>query len=371
MKISTVLAHMARGSRYPWVFLRIETDSGLYGVGQASSGPGAAMVYGAAQNIDPWLVGEDPSRIDYIWNKLFVAFSSVGNRGMASALISAVDIALWDPRGKHLGLPVYELLGGKFRDRLILYSNGWFSGCETPDDYARAAEKTVRDGHTAVKLDPFMRFIDRDEPRQHGGGLTPSAEAKGVAIIRAVRDAVGPDVEILIDAHGMYDVPTAVRLAGALAPYRMGWLEEPVPPENFDALRLVRDQISIPICVGERLVTRYDFRPILDGQLANYLMPDVIRAGGISELKKISTMAEAYYVPIAPHDATGPITMIAGAQVMMTVPNFYRLEIAYSELALYNEALTPPLDVRGGYFYVSERPGLGHDLNAAYLARGV
>jgi galactonate dehydratase len=201
--------------------------------------------------------------------------------------------------------------------------------------------------------------------------MTPSGEAKGAAIIAAVRDAVGPDVEVLIDAHGMYDVPTAVRLARRVEQYNIGWLEEPVPPENFDALRLVRQQIAMPICVGERLISRYDFRPILDGQLANYLMPDVIRTGGISELKKISTMAEAYYVPVAPHDATGPVTMIAGAQVMMTVPNFYRLEIAYSELPLYNEALTPPLDVRGGYFYVSDRPGLGHDLNPAYLARGV
>ncbi len=367
MKISAVRAFHCRGTRYPWVFLRIETDEGITGFGQASSGPGSAMVYGAAQHLEPWLVGEDPSRIDYLWVKLFSMFSSVGNRGFATALISAVDIALWDIRGKQLGLPVYELLGGRFRDKLVLYSNGWFGGCNTPDDYARAAEKTVNDGHTAIKLDPFQRFIP-DEPRQHGGGMPPSGEAKGAAIVAAVRDAVGPDVEILIDAHGHYDVPTAVRLAERLAPYHIGWFEEPVPVENYDALEQVRDQIPIPICVGERLISRYDFRPILERRLANYLMPDIIRTGGISEMKKIATMAEAYYVPIAPHDATGPITLIAGAQVMMTVPNFYRLEVAYSEMPLYNEALTPPMDLRDGFFHVSDRPGLGHDLSEAYLA---
>jgi galactonate dehydratase len=144
-----------------------------------------------------------------------------------------------------------------------------------------------------------------------------------------------------------------------------------VPPENFDALHQVKEQVMVPICVGERLITRYDFRPILEDQLANYLMPDVIRTGGISELKKIAIMAEAYYVPVSPHDATGPITLIAGAHTMMAVPNFYRLEIAYSELPIYNEALDPPLDVRDGYFYVSDRPGLGHEFNEKYLVEQV
>jgi galactonate dehydratase len=370
MKITAVKVYHCKGSRYPWVFLKIETDEGITGVGQASSGPGSAMVAGAARNLEPWLVGEDPTRIEYIWTKLFRMFNSIGSRGFASALISGVDIALWDIRGKQLGLPIYQLLGGKFRDRLVLYANGWFTGCKTPEQYARAAKKTVAEGHTAMKLDPYIQFLP-PEPRQHGGGMSGSGEEQATAIIAAIRETVGPDVEILIDAHGNYDVPTAVRLANRLAPYRIGWFEEPVPPENHDALRLVKEQVSVPLCVGERLITRYDFRPILEDGLANYIMPDVIRTGGISELKKIATMAEAYYVPVSPHDATGPITMIAGAQVMMTVPNFYRLEIAYSELDLYNQALEPPLDVRQGYFYVSDRPGLGHELREDYLAQQV
>jgi galactonate dehydratase len=137
-----------------------------------------------------------------------------------------------------------------------------------------------------------------------------------------------------------------VRLANRLAPYRIGWFEEPVPPENADALRQFRELTGMPVCVGERLYTRWQFRPVLEQKLADYIMPDIIRTGGISEMKKIATMAEAFFIPVSPHDATGPITLIAGAQVMMTTPNFFRLEIAYSELPRYQEALTPPLDVR-------------------------
>ena len=370
MKITAVESYIGRGTRYPWVFIRIDTDEGLHGIGQAQGGAMAYMVHAAAQKIAPFLLGEDSSRIDYIWNKLFVEFNNTGSRGFSSALISAVDIALWDIKGKRFGVPTYELLGGRFRDQLRLYSNGWMSGLVTPEDYARGAAETVAEGHTALKMDPFMEFDDV-APLQHGHNISPYGIRMGVERTRAVRNAVGEDVEILIDLHGRYDVAAAVRVGKALGEFNIGWLEEPVPVENEAALRTVKEQVPMPICVGERLLTRYDFRPILDQQLANYIMPDIVRCGGISEMRKIATMAEAYYVPVSPHDATGPITMAAGAQVMMSTPNFYRLEIAYSELADYNKALTPALDVHDGFFFVSDRPGIGHDLNMDYIEEGV
>ena len=369
MKISAVTAYHLPGTRYPWVFLRIDTDAGVHGIGQVSSGPNSGIVAAAASRLGPLLVGEDPSRIEWIWHKLYAGFNSLGSLGFVSALISGVDIALWDLRGKALGLPIYELLGGRFHDRLILYSNGWFAGCTTPEEFATAAARTVAEGHTAIKLDPFRRghaYLSR-----YAASYPPEDDEAAVAIAAAIRETVGPGIEIFIDAHGRFDLPTAVRLANRLAPYRIGWFEEPVPPENADALRQFRAGSGVPLCVGERLYTRWQFRPVLEGQLADYLMPDIIRTGGISELKKIATMAEAYFVPISPHDATGPITLIAGAQVMLTTPNFFRLEIAYSELPRYQEALTPPLDVRDGYFHVSDRPGLGHDLREDYLARAI
>ncbi|HEX2035523.1 MAG TPA: mandelate racemase/muconate lactonizing enzyme family protein [Chloroflexota bacterium] len=369
VKIADVTAYQLPGSRYPWVMLRLTAENGLHGIGQVSSGPNSAVVAAAASKLGPLLVGEDASRIDYLWHKLYAAFNSLGSLGFVSALISGVDIALWDLRGKALGLPIYQLLGGAFRERLLLYSNGWFAGCQTAEDFGRAAKRTVDAGHTALKLDPFRHH--RRDFQKWGAGYDPADELEAEQIVAAIRDSVGPGVEILIDAHGRWDVPTAVRLANRLAPYRIGWFEEPVPPENSDALRQFRERAGVPVCVGERLYTRWQFRPVLEGKLAEYIMPDVIRTGGISELRKIATMAEAFFVPVSPHDATGPITLIAGAQTMMATSNFYRLEIAYSELERYNQAMEPAFDIRDGYFYVSERPGLGHDLREDYLAQAI
>jgi galactonate dehydratase len=369
MKITDVRVSHLPGTRYPWVFLHIETDAGIRGLGQVSSGPHSTVVAAAASRLGPLLIGEDPSRIEYIWHKLFASFNSLGSHGFVSALISGVDIALWDIRGKTLDLPIYDLLGGKFHDRLTLYSNGWFTGCSTPDDFARAAIATVGVGHSALKLDPFRgghTYLSR-----YAAGYPPAEDLEAVEIVARIREAVGPGVEIYIDAHGRFDVATAIRLANRLAPYRIGWFEEPVPPENWDALRQFRDRSDVPVCVGERLYTRWQFRPVLEQKLAEYIMPDIIRTGGISEMKKIATMAEAYYVPISPHDATGPVTLIAGAQTMMTAPNFFRLEIAYSELERYQQIVDPPFDVSHGFFNVSERPGLGHELRTDYLEQAI
>ena len=369
MKITNVTASHLPGARYSWVFLHIDTDAGIRGLGQVSSGPHSALVAAAASRLGPLLIGEDPSRIEYIWHKLYASFNSLGSVGFVSALISGVDIALWDIRGKSLNLPIYELLGGKFHDRLQLYSNGWFSGCTTAEEFARAAKRTVDDGHTALKLDPFRRghaYLSR-----YAASYPPEDDDEAVATVAQIRDAIGDGVEIFIDAHGRFDVKTAVRLANRLAPYHIGWFEEPVPPENWDALRQFRDRSDVPVCVGERLYTRWQFRPVLEQKLAEYIMPDIIRTGGISEMKKIASMAEAFFVPISPHDATGPITLIAGAHTMLTTPNFFRLEIAYSELERYQKIVDPPFEVANGFMSVSERPGLGHELRPEYLAQAI
>jgi galactonate dehydratase len=369
VKITNVSAHHLPGTRYAWVFLHIDTDAGIRGLGQVSSGPNSAMVAAAASRLGPLLIGEDPSRIEYLWHKLYAGFNSLGSHGFVSALISGVDIALWDIRGKALGLPIYDLLGGRFHDSLVLYSNGWFSGCSTPREFAQAAARTVADGHTAIKLDPFRgghAYLSR-----YAASYPPGDDDEAVAIVAQIREAIGDSVEIFIDAHGRFDIPTAVRLANRLAPYRIGWFEEPVPPENWDALRQFRDRSDVPVCVGERLYTRWQFRPVLEQRLAEYIMPDIIRTGGISEIKKIASMAEAFFVPISPHDATGPITLIAGAHAMMSTPNFFRLEIAYSELEVYQRVMDPPFDVANGFFNVSDRPGLGHELRADYLSQSI
>jgi galactonate dehydratase len=171
----------------------------------------------------------------------------------------------------------------------------------------------------------------------------------------------------LIDAHALYNVPTAIRLATRLAPYNIVWFEEPVPPESYHALKQVRQQVPVRICVGERLHTRFEFIPVFENHLADFIMPDVTWTGGISELKKISTLAEAYYVPVSPHDASGPVNIMAGAHTMMTVPNFYKLESARLLMETYNVFLKTPLDIRDGVLHIPDRPGLGIEFNLDYF----
>ena len=189
MKITNVTASHLPGTRYSWVFLHIDTDAGIHGLGQVSSGPHSALVAAAASRLGPLLIGEDPSRIEYLWHKLYAGFNSLGSVGFVSALISGVDIALWDIRGKALELPIYELLGGKFHERLQLYSNGWFTGCSTPDEFARAAAKTVADGHTALKLDPFHgghAYLSR-----YAASYPPEDDEEAVETVAKIRAAVG------------------------------------------------------------------------------------------------------------------------------------------------------------------------------------
>jgi galactonate dehydratase len=259
-----------------------------------------------------------------------------------------------------LGLPIYQLLGGPVRDRIALYCHPY--NATSPEAITLAAHEIMEAGYTAFKMDPVLFNLHVGNASYLDGDLGLEAEAQALDILAAARAAVGPKFEILIDAHGLYNVATAVRLANKMAAYNIHWFEEPVPPESWKALKQVRQQVKTPICTGERLHTRFEFIPIFENGLADFVMPDVTWTGGISELKKIATMAEAYYVPISPHDAGGPINVLAGAQVMMTVPNFYKLEVTQYNLSGYDVLLDEPLRVENGFLYLGERPGLGANL---------
>lgn len=373
MKITNVRAYVVdpplpeygSSNEREWTFVQIDTDEGITGWGEATNYPGGGSFL-AAQAVlmqKDILVGEDPADIERLWHKMYRRYTYLGARGLPTTAISGIDIALWDIKGKALGKPIYDLLGGKFRDSIRLYANGWFGGCSTPEAYVAAAKKVIASGHDAIKLDPFLEM----RPYHTGyvtGQISADGEELGCNIVAALREALGPKVEILIDAHGHYNVPTAVRLANRLyAESKIDWFEEPVPPEGYDALRAVREQTHCSICVGERLFTRWDFLPIFQQRLADYVMPDVVWTGGISELKKIATMAEAYFVPISPHNAMGPLQVVAGAHVMMTVPNFYRLEHSTAAISSYNAMLCEPIRFHGGEVSVSGKAGLGVELN--------
>jgi galactonate dehydratase len=357
--------------RSSWTFVEVRTDEGLTGFGEASNYPGngSLIVGDAVRRVKEFVVGEDPSDIGRLWHKLFRKATYLGPRGLPTAVMSAIDTALWDIKGKAVGRPVYDLLGGRFREAVRLYANGWFDGCSTPDQYAAAAVRTVASGHNALKCDPFWFEMGPYHTAYVDGQIPPDGEELGVNIVAAMREAVGPRVEILIDAHGQYNVPTAVRLARRLEPYRIGWFEEPVPPESPQALRAVREQVDVPICVGERLYTRWDFLPIFEGRLADFVMPDIAWTGGISEMLRIATMAETYHVPVTPHNAGGPLQIIAAAHAMATIPNFYRLEFATGALAHFQACLNQPIELDGDSLRLPDRPGLGFDLDTGYLRR--
>jgi galactonate dehydratase len=319
------------------------------------------------------LAGDDPARIEDIWHKMFRAFTYMGSRGAGTNVVSAIDIALWDIRGKVLGVPVYDLLGGAVRDDLLLYTHPDQSRFGTRDGIAEEIGRIVASGHTAIKFDPFPHEPGQPEAndRYLDGRLSRALEREAIELTALIRELAGPDVELLIDAHGRFDVPTAIRLGQALDEMDeaggIHWYEEPVPPESRHALQQVRDRVRVPISVGERLHTRWDFVPVLENRLADFVMPDVTWTGGISELKKIATMAEAYYVPVSPHDASGPVNLVAGGHVMLTVPNFYRIESSGHDLGAYNRFLRTPLDNRDGRLRLPPGPGLGLDFDMDYL----
>ncbi len=354
------------GRKGEYIFVEVNTDEGVTGWGEVTTTYPVAnrAVCAVLQQLDGLIAGDDPTYIDKIWNKIFRAFTYMGSRGASANAISGIDIALWDIRGKVLNRPIHELLGGAVRDAIDLYTHP--SPNIGPEEAARQTKEIVESGHTAMKFDPFPTYSE-ERNGYLTGKMDPAGEEEGATVTEAIRDAAGPGMELLIDAHGRFDVPTSVRLARRVQQYNIAWWEEPVPVESAHALKQVREQIDIPISVGERLHTRWEFVPVFEQDLTDYVMPDVTWTGGISELKKISTMAEAYYIPVSPHDASGPINVLAGAHVMMTTPNFYKLETARYKLNAYDIFIEEPLDIREGKLHLPDAPGLGLTMNMDYL----
>ena len=375
MKITAVVPWLVKFEGVGWgeyLFLEVRTDEGVTGWGEITTTTKVAnrAVASILRHLNQLIVGDDPSRIEEIWHKIFRSFTYMGSRGASSHVVSGIDIALWDIRGKVLNLPIYELLGGPVREDILLYTHPEQSRFKTREGVVEEIRAICDSGHTGIKFDPFPSY-ERNVGFRHGyldGQLGKKGEHEAAELTALIRETAGPEVEILIDAHGRFDVPTAIRLCRSLEDAgQIDWFEEPVPVESYSALGQVRDAVSAAISVGERLHTRWEFVPIFENSLAHYIMPDVTWTGGISELKKISTMAEAYYIPVSPHDASGPINVMAGAQVMMTVPNFYRLETSRWDLSKYNTFLETPLDNTGGRLKVPPKPGLGLEMSREVL----
>ena len=364
MKIEKVEVWLVEGIKYNWTLLRITADNGLTGVGEATNWPGSPLVYHAAQHLGERIIGLDPTRIDYIWTKLYRDLNWLGPTGVMMCAMSGIDMALLDMKGKMLGVPCYELLGGAFRKEILLYANYWFiKGGHNPEDYARQAKEVIEKGFTGMKFDPFAHtnYLFGDDLSTNLT-LTPSQEDLAYDIVKAVRDAVGPDVLLAIETHAMLSMPTAIRMAERLAPLNLMWYEEPVGPESANTLKYIRQQTAVPICVGERHYSRWGFRPVLEQQLVDYIMPDITRCGGPSEMKRIATMAETYNIMVAPHNPNGPLSTLASAHVCASIPNFFRQEFMFNDVPWRDEVISRPIVVENGRLILDNAPGLGVEL---------
>ncbi len=359
MKVTGIETHYAAAQGRPWILIKVMTDEGIYGWGEATLEGKERAVIAAVGELARYLEGKDASRIEQHWHEMYRGAFWVGGPVLNTA-ISAVDHALWDIKGKALGVPVYELLGGKCRDRIRAYANGWSRGAQSPEEFAERALEVVAMGYTAIKWDPFKQaglFID-----------TETANA-AVANVRAVREAVGPNVDLCIEVHGRLSPANAIRVGKRLEEFNPFFYEEPIPPENMDSLALVARAVNIPIATGERLFTKWGFKDLFERQAAAIIQPDICHAGGILELKKIAAMAETYYIGFAPHNPNGPICTAASIQVDAATPNFLIQEFVISDEPLRSQLQQEPYKVVDGHFEIPNRPGLGVEINEEYLDR--
>ncbi|MBN2393791.1 MAG: galactonate dehydratase [Anaerolineae bacterium] len=369
VEVLRMQAHSEKSNN--WLFVRIHTDSGITGIGEGSLQYKDVALAAEIENFGAYLHGKDPFQIEHIWTSLHRRVTWTGGAVTMSA-ISAIDLALWDIKGKALGVPVYELLGGKVRDRVPLYANGWFVGkrpsAHGPQGqgsdkemawYADGAKAAVDKGYKCVKVYPFNGVQT----------ITPERIARGVGIVRAIREAVGPNIEVAVDVRRRLNIWSARRIAQKLEPLDIAWLEEPILFDNAAALVEFARSVRVPVSTGEESYTRWEFRELLEQNAVGIIQPDICHAGGMSELRKIAAMAETYYVTLAPHNSNGPISTVASLHLDMSINNCHMQELFLNSLDLYQEVLTKPLIIEDGYGAPPDGPGWGTDLDDAVLAQ--
>ena len=353
MKVTDIKTFAVDCFRTNWVFVKVYTDEGISGVGEATLEYKEKALIGAAEHIKEYLVGKDPRDIERHYHDIYRDAYWRGGAVLMSAL-SAVETALWDILGKSLGVPVYQLLGGRANDKVRIYVNGWFAGAKTPEEFGEKAAVAVKRGVTAMKWDPFGKSYMEISNKDLDTALR---------CVAAVREAVGNEVDLLIEGHGRFNVATGIRIAKELEPFKPMFFEEPVPPDELDALKAVRDKSPVAISAGERLYGRRDFVRLLGMRAADFIQPDISHAGGIMELKKIAAIAEASYTGFAPHNPSGPVANAATLQVAACCPNFSILEIMYSDVPWRKEVCNESLFYENGYITIPDKPGLGIEID--------
>ena len=365
MKITAVSPVVVGAGMRNWIFTKVETDAAVVGWGECTTEWKTRGVVGCLADVAAFLVGEDPLRIEHLWQVMSRQGFFRGGI-VAMSAISGVDQALWDIAGKVHGVPTYQLLGGAVRDRVRLYDH--LGGGQTeavygsfaPEDVAAHARASAADGYTAVKAVCIPRTAPLDGPRP----------VKLVAqLMGALREAVGDGVDIMLDFHGRTTPAMGIQYGRAVSPYAPLFIEEPCLPENVEAMAEVARQQPCPVATGERLVTRFQFRPLLEQHACAVLQPDVGHCGGLSELKKIAAMAEAYYVSVAPHNPGGPVAQAACLHFALSAPNFLIQEQMRADVPWRDAIVDEPLERRAGHMFPPTRPGLGINIDEHEAAK--
>jgi galactonate dehydratase len=365
VKVTDLRIYVVDASWRNWVFLKVFTDAGLTGVGEASLEGQDEAVVATLRALKTYLVGKDPRDVERHVRALVQGSFWTGP--VLRSAVGGIEMALWDILGQAADLPVHRLLGGPCRDRVRCYTHvSEATSGHAVEERAAEARRAVAHGWTALKWDPFpANYLT----------LRPADVRLVVAQVAALREAVGEDVELLVEAHGRLDPETALEVARAIAPYRPYFLEEPVPPDSLDALAAVARQSPIPLATGERLLSTREFWPLLERRLVGTIQPDVIHVGGILELKKIAALVEARYVRVAPHNPNGPVATAATLHLVANLPNFSLQEIPADDYlwaaSWRDELLLDPtlVQVKDGYLAVPTAPGLGVELDEAAIAK--
>lgn len=367
-----------------WYFLRIRTDEGVSGWGEmaflfANRKKWRSLNLEVQEIVEHWFVGHDPRNREWLWKRAYQQLFCHHADLVRMGILSGIDIALWDIHGKLLGVPIYELLGGVYRERVRSYSyiyaepddprglpgrNFWLNS----EAVAERAAAMHAEGFTALKLDPVTQSGELGQPSTPWH-LSLGALETAERTIRLMREAVGSGCDILIGTHGQTTTAAAIRLAKRLEPFDPLWFEEPVPPENAREMARVARSTSIPIASGERLSTVWEFVRVFEEQAVAIAQPDVSSGGGITELRKIAALAEAYYVDMAPHCWGGPILLAASMQLDVATPNFLIQECINKADGFFAELLDEPLQWDEGFLVPSRRPGLGVELREEMLTR--
>jgi galactonate dehydratase len=359
MRISGVTTYLVGNPWKNWLFVRVDTDEGIHGVGEGTVNGFAATVETAIHELRDAYIGLEPSQVDLLFQRMVRDVYSDGGQ-IHMAAVAAIEVACWDIVGKAAGRPVHELLGGRIRDKVPVYANGWYRTDRTPEAFAERAADVVGRGYRALKFDPFgaaYRVMDRRE------------EDLSIAIVAAVRDAVGPAVDLMIEAHNRFSAATALRVADRLVEFRPAWLEEPVHHQQMGAMIEVARRSPVPVATGESYTSLGQFADLLSHDAVHILQPEPLSLGGLWRTRQVAAMADAHYAVVAPHNAQGPVCGAISRTLGACIPNFYVQESFDEFNADWTRDIVdrPALPV-DGFVDVIDEPGLGIDLDWERLA---